>query len=228
MTEIAQGQKLSSEPTVKTLLVQQKALAFTSSLTFGEFLEKSPTLAPLLRGRYQEVRIPLVDQTFLLTYPDILNFIVLVNEESPDTLVVLPMLVRMAAASPHFWLGILRDNDDLSMLDGLMDEIDFAEDLADLDLPLLLVFDEEWNFQGQWGPHPQEAERYLEEWFEHHPEYAKLAEDETPIAQKTYATLLTELTHEMRVWYNGDLNRACFQEIHELLASLLEETEADE
>ena len=157
MTEIAQVQKLASEPTVKTLLVQQKALAFTSSLTFREFLEKSPALAPLLRGRHQEIRIPLAEQTFFLTYPDILNFIVLVNEESPDTLVVLPILVRMAAASPHFWLGILRDNDDLTMLDGLIDEIDFAEDLGELDLPLLLVFDEEWNFQGQWGPHPQEA-----------------------------------------------------------------------
>ncbi|MCX6044597.1 MAG: thioredoxin family protein [Chloroflexi bacterium] len=228
MPEIAPAQPPANKPALKTLRVQQKALAFTSSLTFREFLEKSPTIAPLLRGRYQEVRIPLAEQTFLLTYPDILNFIVIVNEESPDTLVVLPILVRMAAASPHFWLGILRDTDDLSMVDALIDEIDFAEDLGDLDLPLLLVFDEEWNFQGQWGPHPQEAERYLEEWFENHPEYAKLAEGETLIAQKTYATLLNQLTHEMRAWYNSDLNRACFLEIRELLAGLLEETEADE
>ncbi|CAN5873329.1 hypothetical protein BH10CHL1_BH10CHL1_36320 [soil metagenome] len=228
MSEIAPVEQRTSQPERKTLLVQQKAIAFTSSLTFREFLEKSPTIAPLLRGRYQEVRIPLAEQTFLLTYPDILNFIVLVNEESPDTLVVLPILVRMAAASPHFWLGILRDSDDLSMLNALIDEIDFAEDLGDLDLPLLLVFDEEWNFQGQWGPHPHEAERYLEEWFENHPEYAKLAEDETPLAQKTYATLLNQLTHEMRTWYNSDLNQACFLELRELLAGILEEPEADE
>jgi hypothetical protein len=228
MPEITQAQQPSSAPSITSLLIQQKALAFTSSLTFREFLEKSPTVAPLIRRRYHEIRIPLAEQTFFLTYPDTLNFIVLVSEESPDTLVVLPILVRMAAASPHFWLGILRDNDNLSMLDALIDEIDFNEDLGDIDLPLLLVFDEEWNFQGQWGPHPQEAERHLEEWFEHHPEYAKLAEDDTVAAQKTYAILLDQLTHEMRAWYNSDLNRACFQEIRELLAGLLEETELDD
>ncbi len=228
MTESRQAQQASREPGPTSLLIQQKALAFTSSLTFREFLEKSPTVAPFLRRRYAEIRIPLAEQTFFLTYPDILNFIVLVSEENPDTLVVLPILVRMAAASPHFWLGILRDTDDLSMLDALIDEIDFNEDLGDIDLPLLLVFDEEWNFQGQWGPHPQEAERYLEAWFEHHPEYAKLAEDDTVVAQQTYAILLDQLTHQMRAWYNSDLNRVCFQEIRELLTGLLEETEADE
>ena len=82
------------QPGVKTLPVQQKAVAFTSSLTLQEFLELSPAVAPFLKQRYQEIRLPLADQTFFVSYPDVLNFIVLVNEESPDTWVVLPILAR--------------------------------------------------------------------------------------------------------------------------------------
>jgi hypothetical protein len=216
------------QPGVKTLPVQQKAVAFTTSLTFREFLDLSPTLATFLQQRYDEVRLPLPAQTFFLTYPDVLNFIVLVNEESPDTWVVLPILVRIARSSPHFTLRILRDSDDLSMLATLAEELDLNENLAELDLPLLLIFDEEWEFQGQWGPHPQEAERYLEEWFERNPAYETLAEADTPVAQQNYAALLEELTHEMRVWYNTDLNYACAQEVQELLASLIEEGEPEE
>lgn len=216
------------QPNVKTLPVQQKAVAFTSSLTFREFLALSPTVAAFLKQRYQEIRLPLADQTFFVSYPDVLNFIVLVNEESPDTWVVLPILARIALSSPRFTMRLLRDSDDLSMVAALVDELDLIANLAEIDLPLLLIFDEEWNFQGQWGPHPQEAEHYLEEWFEDHPEYQTLAEADAPGSQETYAALIEELTQEMRVWYNTDLNQACAQEIHELLASFLDEGELDE
>ena len=50
------------------------------------------------------------------------------------------------------------------------------------------------ELSGSMGPHPQEAERYLEEWFEQHPEYEVLAEVETPAVQKTYAALLVNRT----------------------------------
>ena len=150
MTEIAQPPKTTAQSAIKLLPVHQKALALTSCLTIQEFLGSSPAVAPLLLRRYHEIRIPLAEQTFFLTYPDVLHFIVVVNEESPDTLVVLPILMRLAAASPRFQLGILREYDDFSLLDGVVDEIDFQEDLGEIDLPLLLIFDEEWDFQGQW------------------------------------------------------------------------------
>ena len=216
------------QPGVKTLPVQQKAVAFTSSLTLQEFLELSPAVAPFLKQRCQEIRLPLADQTFFVSYPDVLNFIVLVNEESPDTWVVLPILARIARSSPRFTMRLLRDSDNLAQVAALVDELDLTTNLAEIDLPLLLIFDEDWNFQGQWGPHPQEAERYLEEWFEDHPEYETLAEADTPYDQENYAALLEELTQEMRVWYNTDLNQACAQEVHELLASFLDETELEE
>ncbi len=74
-----------------------------------------------------------------------------------------------------------------------MDEFELNNDLVEIDLPLLLIFDEEWNYQGHWGPHPQAAEPYLDGWFEQHQEYVSLAEDETPSGHVQYLALLEQL-----------------------------------
>ncbi|MDQ3249246.1 MAG: thioredoxin family protein [Chloroflexota bacterium] len=228
MSIVTQDPAPEMAPVITFLPLNQKAFVFTTSPTVREFLEQSPVLAPAIRQRYAEVRIPLIDQTFFVTYPDNLNFIVLLHEESPETIVVFPILMRIANSSPRFTLRILRDDDPLGLLATLVDEFDFTTDLADIDLPLLLIFDEEWNFQGHWGPHPQAAEPYLDQWFEQHPTYATLAEDESVAGHIDYAALLDELTHTMRVWYNSGLNRACVHEIHELLASFIDEGELAE
>ncbi|MEZ4608865.1 MAG: hypothetical protein R2838_01170 [Caldilineaceae bacterium] len=46
----------------------------------------------------------------------------------------------------------MRDDGELALLDTLLDDINLSEDLDELDLPQLFVFDEEWQFlQEQWG-----------------------------------------------------------------------------
>jgi hypothetical protein len=212
----------------KALPLPQKAMVFTTGLTFQELLARSPVLAPALRSRLHEIRLSLDAQEFLVNYPDHLNCLVLLNEESPETLVVVPILVRIGETCPRLLMTLVCDNDDLSALAALTDEFDLAGALNEMDLPQLLIFDEEWNFQGQWGPHPKAAEPYLDDWFERHPQYEVLENDETPEAQTQYAVLLDKLTHEMRVWYNSSLNRACVGEVCVLLAGLLEEAATDE
>ncbi len=49
-----------------------------------------------------------------------------------------------------------------------------------------------------------------------------------PAAMFNISPYSNSLTHEMRVWYNSGLNGACVQEIRELLASFVEETEVEE
>jgi len=232
MTNLVQNlvevQTSDNKPLIKILPVQQKVIAYTSSLMLREFFAQAPVLADAVRHRYQEVRIPLEAQTFFINYPDPLNFIAVVHEESPDTVITLPILMRVAHSSPRFTLRVLSDTDDLSLIAALVDEFELNNDLVEIDLPLLLIFDDEWNYQGHWGPHPQAAEPYLDGWFEQHQEYVSLAEDETAAGHKQYLALLEQLTHEMRVWYNSGLNAACVQEIRELLAGFVEEVEVEE
>ncbi len=206
----------------KLLPIQQKAFTVTTGFTFSEFLQIFAGDRQLLRSRVGEVRVPPAIQDAIVTYPDILNMVLLVNEDAPETVVLLPIIVRLAQLSPRIVLRILRDTDDLSLLETAVEDLDWAEGI---DLPLLLIFDEEWVWQAQWGPQPAAAEPYIDRWLEMHREYEALADDESAEGQVAYANLSLRLLHEMRVWYNSGLNQACIQELYELLSSLHEDEE---
>ena len=64
----------------------------------------------------------------------------------------------------------------------------------------------------------QAIEPLLDQWIAEHPEYESLAEDESLIGQAAYALLLEQLLHEVRLWYNSSLNKACAEELCALLA----------
>jgi len=205
-----------------------KPLAFTSALTFAEFLTVSPIYRTLIRQRAAEVRLPPQDQDYFAHYPDTTYFIVLVTPDDPDTAAVLPILVAIAEASPRFELRILCDEDDLTLLDALVDDLDLVSEMDELDLPLLIVLDGDWSYQARWGPRPASADAYVDEWLERHPEYERLADEEADEDQATFAALLEELTYEMRVWYNTSLNDDCAHEIRSLLARLQKENDDPE
>lgn len=216
---------MTEQPEFLILPVQQKIFAFTGGLTAAEFLEATPSLAKLVRQRQQEILIPTPIQDYFVNYPDQLNFALLVSEEAPETPIILPLWMRIEQLSSRLSLRVFRDTDNLNLLNQLLDEIDLNEELGELELPICLLFDEEWNYQTQWGPHPQSAEPFLDRWFEQHGEYEALAEDETPEAQRKYAQLINDLIYQMRVWYNSELDQAAIQEIRDLLASLRDDEE---
>lgn len=218
---------MTEHPEFLILPVQQKIFAFTTGLTAAEFLEATPSLAKLVHQRRQEIRIPVVIQDYFVNYPDTLNFALLVSEDAPETPIILPLWMRIVQLSSRFALRIFRDADNLTLLNQLVEDLDLNEDLGELELPICLLFDEEWNYQAQWGPHPQSAEPFLDRWFEQHSEYEALAEDETTEAQRKYALLINDLIYQMRVWYNSELDQAAIQEIRDLLASLREEEERE-
>ena len=113
----------------------------------------------------------------------------------------------------------ITDEDDLTLLDAMAETLDLS-DLDELDLPLVIFFDEEWTDQASWGPRPTAAEALLEAWLEEHPDYETLAADESDDAQDAFAALQDELIHTMRLWYNTSLNRVCVDEIIDVLDSL--------
>lgn len=206
-----------SPPTPKPGLPKDKILAYTEAQTFEWFVAGAERYGDLLRKRYAEARVPAALQYAANGYPDTVNILGLVTEEDPDTVAVAPALARLVNGSPRMQLRFLRDDDDLTPLAILVPELDLTTLLDEWDLPQFLFFDEDWELQGQWGPRPVAAERQLEAWLADHPDYATLAEDETPAAQQQYAALMQELVEVMRVWYNSGLTTACYDEWHDLL-----------
>lgn len=196
--------------------------AFTAGETFREYLLRfGPTQRLALSQRYDAVRIHTDAQNILSTYPVWLYWVLLVSDDTPDTLMVLPIVQRLAELSPRIDLRILSDEADLAALNTLVDEeIDLAEDLADIDLPRLFIFDEEWNQQAQWGPRPEAAEERLEQWLTSHPDYEHLMAEDDSEDPDRLEQLIAELTAQMRLWYNDDLTVACIDEIMALVNEL--------
>ena len=212
----------------KALPITEKLLVFTYALTFDEYVKTTPHSQALLVRRCREIRMAPEDQLFFVSYPDVIHLWVLVTDDSPDTIAVLPALVHIARSSLHIDLRIVSDDGDLSGLAALLDETPLLDSLSEVELPLVVLFDEEWQYQGHWGPHPQAIESYFDQWLVRHPEYETLADAETEDTQDTYARLLDCLTDEMRMWYNSGLNQACVREIRAMLSAIQEDENSDE
>lgn len=210
----------------KPLPIHQKAFTVTAMMALSEYLS---TLAPeqrqFMRIRMNEVRLPPNHQEFLLSYPDVLNLVILVSDDAPETAIIVPITEHLTAASPRLTLRIVRDTDDLTMLEAAVDDL-IVDDENGIDLPQLFVFDEEWNYQAQWGPQPEKAEAYLEQWLEMHPTYESFAESDDLEEQDMYWQLTDQLLYEMRMWYNSGLDKECIREVCELLATLIDDDES--
>lgn len=213
----------------RAIPIQEPVFAFTSGLNFSEYIaQMGPDVFNRFRDIYRVVRLRPEDQAFFAAYPNWLSFILLVEEEVPDTFLVAPVLARIVESSPRFELRIVPDDADLALLNDLVDEeIDLLADLDDLDLPLLFIFDEEWSQQGQWGPRPAAAEERLDAWLAANPDYEVLLADEDLEDTRVLDQLMDELTEQMRLWYYDDLNQATVTEIRTLLEEIRTEEDND-
>lgn len=209
-------------------LALNKSLAYTAIPTYQEYLHQLSPFATRLRQRTNEVRLGAEDQSFFSTYPDFIHFVALVSEETPDSWIVPPIWARITQSSPRFTIRVLSEEDNLTSLATLLDESDPVAILNEIELPQLFIFDEEWTLQGQWGPHPQSFDSFLDTWLADYPEYERLTESDDPVDVANYTILAEQLTGEMRMWYNDVLNQECAAEIRTLLTGLIQETlEAD-
>jgi hypothetical protein len=211
---------MTTELGLKPLPILQKAFTITANMTFREYLAALSTeQRQFMQMRQAEVRLPPTYQDFLLNYPDVLNIVVLVADDAPETAIVLPVIEQIAVSSPRLVVRILRDTDDLTRLEAAVDDLEL-DHMNEVDLPRLFIFDEEWNWQAQWGPQPEGAEAYLDAWLEAHPTYERLAESDDLDDQDLYWQLTEQLLHEMRMWYNSTLDKECVREVCDLLATL--------
>lgn len=204
--------------------VQARSVAFTSCATFMEYVSSAaPEIANLLRQRRSEVRFHTGDQQFFVDYPDVLNLIVLVSDDAPDTPVILPLIERIAGLGARADLRVITD-DSLSILESLLDA-EAGVDLDTLDLPQLFIFDADLQLQAQWARCPQAVESYVDGWLSTHPRYEALIDSDDPAKRAEFVRLNLQLTLLMRVWFNSGIDHECTNEIRTLLAGLQEEDE---
>ncbi len=217
-----------THPGWKALPLEEPAIAFAEGVTFQAYLRGLPLeTRRFMRRRAAWTRLRDEDQAFFAAYPRPLQWVLLVSDEMPDSMLVTPIVHTVAEASPRLSLSIVCDDMDLTVLNEMLDdEIDLATDLEEMDLPILFVFDEEWNQVAMWGPRPQAAEERLEAWLAAHPDYERLLAEEDEDGPELNR-LMAELIGLMSLWYNDDLTQATVDELRTLMDDLPQE-EADE
>jgi hypothetical protein len=201
----------------RTVLRPEKTLLYSRANTYNEFVATA-LRQEFLEIRAREIRLLPEEQLYFAEYPDPTHWLVVAADDNPDSLVVLPVLAHVVALGPRLALRVVREDEAALLLPALVNDAALLASWAEADLPLLLSFDYEWQFQEQWGPHPQAIEPFLARWLAEHNDFERLAEDESAAAQVTYAALLEQLLYELRIWYNSSLNHACGVELRALLA----------
>jgi hypothetical protein len=201
----------------RTVLRPEKTLIYSRATTYSEYVEAS-LRQDFLEIRSREIRLLAEEQAYFTAYPDLTHWLVVAADDSPDTLVALPVVAHVAERVPGLTLRVIREEEAAHLLPALVDDPALLASWAEADLPLLLSFDDEWQFQEQWGPHSQAIEPFLDKWLAENGDYEGLAEDESPAGQLAYGRLLERLLYEMRMWYNSSLNQACGVELRGLLA----------
>ncbi len=181
---------------------------------------------PLLLRRMTEARITASLQERCTDFPDPLLMLAVIGDEVPDTIGVLPLWAAMARACPRGELRVVGE-EEYPLLERLLGS-EGAFDPYAFEMPVLLILDEELQLHSQWGPRPQAAEAYLEEWLGQHPDFERLAEEESEEGIAAFAALHRNLGEQMRIWYNSGLDKAASDEMDALLAALQSESDGGE
>lgn len=187
-----------------------KSVIYQRLLTFAEYLALVPQSRSLLETRLREIRIPPDDLFFFVAYPRRTRLLAVVADDTPSTVVVLPVIAHVAAQSPRLDLRVVREAEAADLLIALTGDAQAGDLLTDAALPRLLIFDDQWQIHALWGPHPKEIESYR----------ARGQSPDTNPAQHAPAQEHDRLTHELRLWYNSGLNERCAAELRALLAAL--------
>lgn len=196
---------------------------FAAAPTYEEYLAGDVMFAPLLRARMAEVRLPAKDQAYFAALPEPVYLVAVAPGDSPSTVAVLPIVARIAACSARIELRVLQEEEGLALLSKLVDDPDILDNLPEMDLPLVVLFDRDGQYLSHWGPHPQAMDSYLDEWLRRHPSFETLIDDDTAEGQAAYACLIDELVHEMRLWFNSGLNQACATEIRTMFPFVVDD-----
>lgn len=203
-----------------------RSVAFSRCPTVQEALARMEPADPLLLRRMQEARLTPSLQERCTDFPDPLQMLAVIGADVPDTIGVFPLWAAMALAAPRGELRVVGE-EEYFLLERLING-DGSFDAYALETPLLLILDEELQLQTQWGPRPHAAEPYVEEWLAHHPDFERLAEDESEEGAAAFATLNRNLGEQMRIWYNSGLDKAACEELEALLVSLQGEGDGGE
>lgn len=129
---------------------------YHSALTFTEYLGAVQKNQELWHGVYQRATVPLDVAQKVAGYNQQFHLLALSEDWCGDAVNLLPVVARLAEAAPNVELRILGRDANPDLMDTHLTGTSRS-------IPVVVVYDQEFNELGWWGPRPTELQKWVKE-----------------------------------------------------------------
>ena len=169
-----------------TRVENENQARFLSSPTFQEYLAGVEENKELWQGVYERVRLPAELVSVARDCPGTWRLLALSEDWCGDAVNTLPVIARFAEEAG--WdLRVLGRDDNLDLMD------EHLTDGRSRSIPVVIVYDVDFDEVGWWGPRPDELQKWV------------LTEGRTMESKERYKTV--------RRWYAKDRGRTAVSEL---------------
>ena len=163
---------------------------FRAAPTYEQYVATARANAELWRGVYQLARVPDDLARRAADLPVSRHVLILSEDWCGDAVNTVPLIARIAAASPKVDLRVLARDENPDLMDTHLTN-------GARSIPIAIVYDADFQERGWWGPRPS----VLQEW----------------VMGPGKALPKDEKYREIRRWYARDRGRSTYEEVLRLL-----------
>jgi hypothetical protein len=185
-------------------------------LELDQFVEGMQTHRTDMQRRMKAVILSEAEVKLLKKLDQPVHALVMTEDWCGDSLMNLPILVKIAEAAPHLDLRIFLRHE-WTELDAYFQERGITH------IPVFIFLDTDFNEIGVWVERSKAASERLAVWVSAHPEYEAIrtsAELNREVKRTKLAPFLAERQLEMEDWYRNGLQSTAVAEIAALFSGL--------
>ncbi|OJX46103.1 MAG: hypothetical protein BGO78_04245 [Chloroflexi bacterium 44-23] len=178
-------------------------------MTIGDFVKGMDKYQEEMRIRLRDTRITPAECQRLRTFGKPRKVVVLTEAWCPDSLMNLPLLIKMADCMPELEIRIFIR----SQLPELSKELSLQ---GYEKIPLFIIMDEHLQLIGYWMERPLLANKRIAEWIKHNPKFveAKAQFKMNPgMDRSVLDSLIEKFVDEMWNWYDTELQSETVKEV---------------
>ena len=182
-------------------------------VNYEEYIENMDVFKKEMQQRVNDVRITSAEFERFRNIQKARKLLVCTEAKCKDSLMNLPIIIKIAEASSFLELRILERTKNLQLWE-------FFSTKGLNNIPICWIMDEDFQYIGHWIERPKKAYRKIDDWKKRNPSYQLIQEDITLTEEERtqkLSPLSEKLIDEMWNWYDTDLQSETVKEIYQNL-----------
>ncbi len=178
-------------------------------LSIGDYVKGMDKFQKEMRIRLRDTRITPSECQRMHAFEKLRKILVLTESWCPDSLMNLPLLIKMADCTPNLDIRIFHRSQFPDLNDEMLSQ---GYDK----IPLFIIMDEELKLIGYWMERPRSANRRIAGWLERNPRFveAKAQLRMNPDMDRSeFIGLQEQFINEMWNWYDTELQSDTVKEV---------------